>query len=104
MARRPAVLMYLIAAEAEAHAKRRQCIKIRSRRCLRRRGRDCLPREEFQITARRAADLYGRLDADQGQDHADRSVLYAQSMMRPDDIGGGHANVLTGDSAVHELL
>ena len=59
MARRPAVLMYLIAAEAEAHAKRRQCIKIRSRRCLRRRSRDCLPREELQITARRAAVLHG---------------------------------------------
>jgi hypothetical protein len=45
----------LTAAEAEVHAERWQCIKIRPRRRLRRRGRDCLPCEELQITARRAA-------------------------------------------------
>ena len=43
------------AAEAEVHAERRRCIKIRPRRCLRRRGQDCLPCEALQITARRPA-------------------------------------------------
>jgi hypothetical protein len=33
----------LSAAEAEVHAERWRCIKIRPRRCPRRRGRDCLP-------------------------------------------------------------
>jgi hypothetical protein len=49
----------LTAAEAEVHAERWQCIKIRSRCCLRRRGRDFLPCEELQITARGAAVRLG---------------------------------------------
>src|SRR5215475_899615 len=36
--------------------------KNTTRRCRRRRARDCLPREDLPITARRAADLCGRLD------------------------------------------
>src|SRR5262249_14028372 len=48
---------FLLAAEAEVHAERWRCIKIRPRRCLRRRGWDCLPREDLLITARRAADM-----------------------------------------------
>lgn len=48
------------AAEAEVHAERRRCIKIRPHRCLRGLGGDCQPCEELLITARRAADLARR--------------------------------------------
>ena len=44
-------------AEAEVHAGRWRCMKIRPRRCLPDRGRDCQPYEGLVTTARRAAAL-----------------------------------------------
>ena len=67
----------LYAAEAEVHAERWRCIKIRPSRCLRHRGRDCLPSEELRITARRAAALRTRLQVARwpfGRRRAGRSV------------------------------
>jgi hypothetical protein len=72
----PSHSTYLIAAEAEGHAERRRCIKIRPRRCLRGLDRDCQPCEELLITARRAADLYASARSALGQmQRPDRDIL-----------------------------